>query len=368
MKKLLLITLLTGYQAFAFGYPKDTTIIEFNDKGTNNKVKVITGNNKTIELPKSLNLDNVLKAVGVDSNERERALVLISKGGDKRDTLLVFSKEGQRIKIITKDIISKKDTTIKETEQQMERRIEKEVEDKMESFEDDHREHKEGGNNHDKKQKTPKEKKFFSKSDFGIYIGLNNFANANEPKSPNELNSLRTWQSRYVALSLRKNATLIKGKKMDVAFSYGPEIAWYNFMLQNSNVAREVDVVVNGRPINQVAFVENAKETEKSKLVMPYVNFPVLLNFGFKEDKFKIGLGGYAGYRVGGYSMEKFSRRSEDKIKGDFGLNDFVYGVTAEIGKKNGMTLFVRYDMNKLFKENQTKFNDIQAFSVGFRL
>jgi hypothetical protein len=42
--------------------------------------------------------------------------------------------------------------------------------------------------------------------------------------------------------------------------------------------------------------------------------------------------------------------------------------VTAEIGKKNGMTLFVRYDMNKLFKQSQTSFNEIQAFSVGFRL
>ena len=101
---------------------------------------------------------------------------------------------------------------------------------------------------------------------------------------------------------------------------------------------------------------------------MPYLNFPVLLNFGFKEDKFKIGFGGYVGYRVGGYSMEKFSRRSEDKVKGDFGMNDFVYGVTAEVGKKNGMTLFVRYDMNKLFKESQTavfKFLDFFHFSIA---
>ena len=361
MKKLFLITLLTGYQAFSADLPKDTTIIEFNDKGSNNKVKVISGNNKTIELPKSLNLNNVLKAVGVDSNERERALVLISNGGTKKDTLLVFSKEGQRIKIITKDIISKRDTTIKESEQEMERRIEKELEDEIESYEDDNNDH---GDHKGKKPKTQKDKKFFSRSDFGLYVGLNNFAHANEAQAPSELNSLRTWQSRYVALSLRKNATLVKGKKVDVAFSYGPEIAWYNFMLKNSNVAREVEM----RGKTMVEFVENTRETEKSKLVMPYVNFPVLLNFGFKEDKFKIGLGGYAGYRVGGYSMEKFSRRSEDKIKGDFGLNDFIYGVTAEIGKKNGMTLFVRYDMNKLFKESQTSFNDIQAFSVGFRL
>ena len=76
MKKLFLITLLTGYQ-IATAAVRDTTIIEFTDKGTNNKVKVITNNNKTIELPKSLNLDNVLKAVGVDSSERKKALFVM---------------------------------------------------------------------------------------------------------------------------------------------------------------------------------------------------------------------------------------------------------------------------------------------------
>lgn len=358
MKKLLFITLLTSYQAFANVMPKDTTIIEFHDKGTNNKVKVITNNNKTIELPKSLNLENVLKAVGVDSNERERALVLITTGGTKIDTLLLLSKEGQRIKIITKEFVSKKDTTIKGTEEHHRNSIG----DKIETYEDEI-DNSNTYSNRDKK-KSPKDKKFFSKSDFAIYLGLNSFANANEPQSPNELNALRTWQSRYVALSFRKNATLLKGSKMDLALSYGPEIAWYNFMLKNSNVAREVDV--NNR--TQVEFVKNSRETDKSKLVVPYINFPVLLNFGFKEDKFKIGLGGYAGYRVGGYTMERYSRRSADKVKGDFGMNDFIYGVTAELGKRNGMTLFVRYDMNKLFKESQTNFRDIQAFSVGFRL
>jgi hypothetical protein len=361
MKKLLLITLLTGYQfASASVASRDTTIIEFNDKSTNNKVKVITNNNKTVELPKSLNLENVLKAIGVDSNERERALVVISQGGAKKDTLLLLSREGQRIKIITKDMAMKSDTTIKDSQKRMD--------DTIESYDEDDNNHDEHDSDkeHQKhsKKKSPKEKRFFSKSDFGTYIGLNNFAHANEASAPSQLNGLRTWQSRYVALSLRKNATLVKGSKVDVAFSYGPEIAWYNFMLKNSNVAREIDV----RGKTMVEFVENTKETEKSKLVMPYLNFPVLLNFGFKEDKFKIGFGGYAGYRIGGYTREKFSKRSEDKVKGDFGLNDFIYGVTAEVGKKNGMTLFVRYDMNKLFKESQTNFKDIQAFSVGFRL
>ncbi|MCP9769158.1 hypothetical protein EGI22_14665 [Lacihabitans sp. LS3-19] len=356
MKKVLLMTvLLGGGMAAQASIKKDTTIIEFNDKATNNSVKVISNTNKTIELPMKLNLESVLKAVGVDSNERERAFVMISKGGTKKDTLLLFSHEGQRIKIITKDIISKRDTTIKGSS---EREMEEEIEDEIETYVEENENYK-PGDHHNKSDKAPKVKKFFSRSDFAIYLGLNNFVKP-QPASPNQLFELRPWQSRYVALSLRKNATLIKGNKVDVAFSYGPEIAWYNFMLQNNNLAKYES--------GQVSFVQNAKETDKSKLVMPYLNFPVLLNFGFKEDKFKIGFGGYAGYRVGGYSMEKYSRRSENKVKGSFGFNDVIYGLTTEIGKRNGLTVFARYDLNKLFKSNQTYAQDLQAFSVGFRL
>jgi hypothetical protein len=359
MKKVLLITLITGFQMAQAAVVKDTTIIEFNDKKTNNKVKVITNNNKTIELPQSLNLNNVLKAVGVDSNERERAFVVISNGGTKRDTLLLISKEGQRIKIITKDIASKKDTTIKEEqiEREIERKVEREIEEKIETYEEGEDNHSD--RNHNEDSKKPKVKKFFSKSDFGIYIGLNGYGKS-ESMAPRQMTELRTWQSRYVALSFRKNATLVKGKKADIAFSYGPEIAWYNFMFQNSNVAK----YENG----QVSFVPNTKDTDKSKLVLPYLNFPMLFNFGFKEDKFKIGFGGYAGYKIGGYSMEKYSKKSQNKVQGSFGFNDFIYGVTAEMGKRNGLTMFVRYDLNKLFKENQIYAQDQQAFSVGFRL
>jgi len=357
MKKLLLMAvLLGGGMAAQASIKKDTTIIEFNDKATKNSVKVIYNTNKAIELPMKLSLESVLKAVGVDSNERDRAFVMISKGGAKRDTLLLFSHEGQRIKIITKNLISKKDTTIKglidtETKDTIEDEIETYVEENENYKQEDHP---------NKRDKVSKAKKFFSRSDFAIYLGLNNFAKS-PPVSSNQLFGLRPWQSRYLAFSLRKNATLIKGNKVDVAFSYGPEIAWYNFMLQNSNLAKYNS--------GQVSFVENIIETKKSKLVMPYFNFPVLLNFGFKEDKFKIGFGGYAGYRLGGYSKEKYIiRRGDNKVKASFGFSDVIYGLTTEIGKKNGLTVFARYDLNKLFKSNQIYAQDLQAFSIGFRL
>lgn len=350
MKKLILLATYLGIQTAAIAMPKDTTIIEFDDKSSKSKVKVISGDKKTFEIPKSLNLNNILKALGVDSSEREKAYVLISKKADKQDTILVVSQEGQKIKIITKDLkMPKSDTLIKENDE-----ITTFEEQRNEDHDYDNSDHK------NKKEQAPKKpKKFFSRSDFGIYLGLNNFTEYTS-KAPDQLLSLRNFASRYVALSFRKNATLVRGNKVDWAISYGPEIAWYNFMFKNSNVAKYDN--------NAVSFVENTKPTEKSKLVMPYVNFPVMFNFGFKEDKFKIGFGGYVGYRVGGYTKEKYVNGGKNKTKGDYGFNDLMYGVTAEIGKRNGMTIFARYDLNKLFKESQSNFDNIQAFSLGLRL
>jgi hypothetical protein len=359
MKKLFFILTFLAIKATAAPFAKDTTIVEFDDKSSNSKIKVITGK-KTLELPKNLNLENILKAIGVDSAERRKAVILINKGQSKDDTLFVISQEGQKIKIITKEM--KKDssnrnarTTIKKeadgtsasTEEQIDIDADRDANLNMKQEKDE---------NYDPKP-AAKPRKFFSRSDFGLYLGINGFRNTDDAKPASDL---RTWRSRYIAFSFRKNATLIKGKSADLAFSYGPEIAWYNFMFENSNVAR----YENG----QVNFVANTKATEKSKLVMPYLNFPVLLNIGFKEEKFKIGFGGYVGYRVGGYTKEKFAANGKSKVEGSFGLEKPVYGLTAEIGKKGGWTVFGRYDMSNLFKSNQVNAKDIQAFSVGFRL
>ncbi len=361
MKKLFILFTFLSLKLAAAPMAKDTTIVEFDDKSSNSKIKVITGK-KTLELPRILNLESILKAVGVDSSERKKAIVLVNKGSGKNDTLFVLSQEGQKIKIITKEM--KKDTSartvIKKVPDATDSSTEEELEidkDRDANIADELSKNEEQDMDYDQKKPSKKSQKFFSRSDFGLYLGINGFRNTNDNS---ELEDLRTWKSRYLALSFRKNVTLIKGKSADLAFSYGPEIAWYNFMLQNSNVAR----YENG----QVSFVANTKATEKSKLVVPYLNFPVLLNMGFKEDKFKIGIGGYIGYRVGGYTKEKFASGGKNKTEGSFGLEKPIYGLTAEIGKKGGFTLFGRYDMSNLFKSNQVNAKDIQAFSVGVRL
>jgi len=359
MKKLgtLVLIMLSTILAKA-AMPKDTTTIEFTDKGVKKRLTVLTSGKRDFDIPRVLNLENLLREAGVDSSERNKALVLIGQNGNKQDTILVVARDGRKIKIVAKD---PSEGLSKDNEAKADTVINGKSDDHFSRDEDseDEKDSEDGNRNWRDytKRKPSGSGRFFSRSDFGIYIGLNNWT-----QTGGSIPDLKTWGSRYFALSWRRNATLVNGKKMDLAFSYGPEIAWNNFMFEGNTIAQWNDSQ------KQVSFVDAGKNLDKSKLVVPTLNFPMMLNFGFEEARFHLGLGGYVGYRIGGYTKIKEDGGSKDHDRNSFGLNDFRYGLTAELGRKNGTTFFFRYDMNELFKENQRNAQGIQAWSVGIRL
>lgn len=341
--------MLSTLTAFAI-VPADTTVIEFTDKGVKKRVTVLTEGNKNFNVPRVLNLDNLLKEIGVDSSERNKAIIMVETESGKQDTILVVARDGRTVKIVARNPLPTRSETDKETDRWSRDESERVSRDDDDDDEEDERE--------DEAERLGK-KKFFSKSDFGIYLGLNAWQN-NNPMAPSQLTDLRTGRSRYVALSFRKNTTLINTEQVDIALSLSPEIAWYNFMLQNDNI-----VTNNG---NQVAFVEGDEQLTKSKLVMPFLNLPILLNFGFEKSQLQLGLGGYVGYRIGGYTKTKDADGNKVRLKDDYGMNDLFYGLTGELGRRRGIKLFVRYDLTPMFKENQINASKLQAWSVGVRI
>lgn len=327
-------------------FKSDTTIVEFTDKGVKKRVTIYTSSKRDFDLPKTLDLDNVLKSIGVDSSERKKAIILAGNDSEKQDTILVIARDGRNIKIVArvpKELVSKRDTLRNDRDEDHWSRDERNDDD------ENYAEKKEG------KKKDTGSGRFFPRSDFGMYIGLNNWA-----KGSTNGSSLDTWGARYFALSLRRNATLINGKKVDLALSYGPEVVWNNFMFEENNT-----VQMSGK---QVVFKDFGQSLRKSKLVVPTLNIPIMFNLGFEEAKFRIGFGGYIGYRIGGYSKIKYDGGKKEKVKGSYGLNDFRYGLTAELGKRKGATFFFRYDLNEMFKSDQINAKGLQAWSVGIRL
>ncbi len=344
MKKLLFLSLLLSVQAFAS--PSDTTIIEYNDNVFHKKIKVKSDKSFDVAYPRVLNIHHVLKAFDVDSVERERVWVLLEKSRNSRDTLMTLSRSGDRVTITTRDFstaVNAPDDEIVSYESNDKKGFDVRI-----------------SSDNSGPSRSYYRGRFFSRTDFAVYLGLNSYTGQSDV-SPDNLSELRVWPSRYIALSFRGNATLANGKNTHLVLSYGPEFAWHNFMLINSHVLQ----YENG----QARFAESNNSTDKSKFVIPHINFPVLLNIGLKKEGFRLGVGGYVGYRIGGYTKVVYKdNKSKEKYNESLGLNDLKYGLTAEIGRRNGGAIFFRYDLNELFRSNQTIPRDMQAFSFGIRL
>lgn len=111
-----------------------------------------------------------------------------------------------------------------------------------------------------------------------------------------------------------------------------------------------------------------------------YVTVPVHLEFDFSKNKtdkdgnkifrshrgFRTGFGGYVGYNTNSkqfLSYEVDGYRINERQKGNWNVNDWIYGVSAYVGYKQ-TSLYLKYDLNPIFKNNTVDQNNI---SLGIR-
>ncbi len=214
------------------------------------------------------------------------------------------------------------------------------------------------------KKRKPKR----TEHNFLIDFGLNNYLS--DGKFPDESNSLYTVKpiySWYVALG-GVNKTHVAGP---LYVDWGANVSWYNFKFENTRT--RIIKTDTGLDIYEDTRVN---DPIKSKLVAPYVNVSLvpLLHFGKKSrngfmeydnDGFRIGLGGYAGYRLGGRTKAVYREdgdRVRDKNRDNFYLNNWRYGVRAQLGIF-GVDVYANYDLNELFIP--AKGPQLNAFSFG---
>jgi hypothetical protein len=210
--------------------------------------------------------------------------------------------------------------------------------------------------------KVKKEKPYKStKSNFDIDLGLNNFVNRNSQEVPD----LKPLGSRYVSLNWHLNSQ-VGGRKSPLYLVSGLEFAFNNYMFDRNYIIEE--------DVNDVTFFRRDMETnyDKAKLTHSSVNVPLMPMLKFKrhngKEGFKLGAGPFVGYRLGAHSKFKFEdagRTQKEKIRSSYNLTDFQYGLTGTIGYGN-LDLFVKYNMNDLFKDNRGP--DANVISFGFRL
>jgi hypothetical protein len=150
----------------------------------------------------------------------------------------------------------------------------------------------------------------------------------------------------------------------------------FSFQWNKLNPKDDRYFVQNG---NVTTLEEFPTELRKSEFRVTNLVFPVYLEFGpshklerdthiryINNNKFKVGIGGYAGFNIGAQQKLKFKEDGDNvkqKTRKDFNTSDFVYGLGAYVGIGD-TSLYVKYDLNPLFKDQLVDQNNI---SLGLR-
>ena len=203
-------------------------------------------------------------------------------------------------------------------------------------------------------------------SQFVFAAGLNNVITDGEVKD----SDFRYLGSHFYEIGVSYNSRLLNNSNLLHA-KYGLSVM-YNNLRPTNNRSFEV----NG---NQTNLTVNPIELNDSRFRNVSLVFPLHLEFDFtkpevKNDKtyfkshqsVRVGLGGYAGVNVKTKQILQYENsdlKSTEKTKGDFNTSDFVYGLSTYIGYK-ATSLYLKYDLNPLFKDNTVKQNNV---SIGLR-
>ncbi|MFH6943943.1 hypothetical protein [Flavobacterium sp. FlaQc-50] len=149
-----------------------------------------------------------------------------------------------------------------------------------------------------------------------------------------------------------------------------------SLMYNNIRPTKNRSFVVDG---DQTNLEINAVNLSESRFRNVYIVLPVHLEFDFTKPKvkdgktyfrthksFRFGVGGYAGINVKSKQILKFEEEDlkyKTTIKGDYNVNNFIYGLSSYVGYRD-ISLYLKYDLNPLFKDNLVKENNI---SLGLR-
>ena len=216
--------------------------------------------------------------------------------------------------------------------------------------------------NEDKKNRQSKR----TTSQMVFAAGLNNVVTNNKVNE----SDFRYLGSHFYELGVTYNSRILENDNLLHA-KYGLSVMYNNLRPTDNR-----NFVVNG---NQTDLVLNTKDLKDSRFRNVYLVAPVHLEFDFSGNKdsngnpffrthnsFRLGVGGYAGVNLKSKQILKYddnNLNATERLKGDFNTTDFIYGVSTYIGYKS-TSLYLKYDLNPLFKNNVVKQNNV---SLGLR-
>lgn len=202
-------------------------------------------------------------------------------------------------------------------------------------------------------------------SQFVFALGVNRLVTDGEIDNDNY-----KWRSDFYEWGITWNTRVLKNNNLLHA-KYGLSLQYNNLRPENDKI-----FVKDG---GQTYLTDSGIDLDVSRL--RYVNLvvPVHLELDFTPKSVngdrtyfpthrsvRLGVGGYAGVNVKEKQILKYEQNDHKvrhKEKGNFNVNDFVYGVSAYVGYGE-VSLYAKYDLQPVFNNNEIDQNNL---SLGIR-
>lgn len=324
---------------------KDTVVISF---GNNSKIMILVDNPDELKKISEFDINTMLRdlSISVDSMDEDEQYLKIEDGSGKqylKDTSIVVDTHS--------------DVNMEQLRESIKAEVKNEFEEENVS------------SKNRKKRDSQRTRQYFN-----FELGMNNYLQDGKfPDANNELYSVKPWGSWYVGFN-GSNRSHIAGP---LYLDWGGGISWYNFKFQNVRTRLE-------KGETEVNYYEDLEISSpiKSKLSITHLNLNLvpLFNFGrsgrkkdlfhwdYYDNGFRVGLGGYIGYRIKSWSKYTW-RENGDKKKfhnrDNFYLNNVRYGLRFVMGYRS-FDFFVNYDISELYSVGRGP--KLNAFSFGIIL
>lgn len=200
----------------------------------------------------------------------------------------------------------------------------------------------------------------------GIEFGMNGFLNPSRTLAlPTAYRFLELDQARSFSFAWNIWQQNIHLYRNNVNLVTGIGLEWNSYAFsQNVTLQHDVD---------PIAAVVETRDFSKNKLKMTYVNVPLMLEFNTNNNNpnrsFHIAAGGVVGYNIFQNRLKQEytvdGDTQERKVKDDFNINPFRYGLTARVGYDD-LSLFVNYSLSEVFRTDRGP--KLNHYSVGIHL
>ncbi len=177
------------------------------------------------------------------------------------------------------------------------------------------------------------------------------------PMEPDIINSV-SWNLHLV----NQRINIIR-HHLNLVYGAGFSFNFYGFANPATLVPASPDVVFTMPTDNSVSY-------KKNHLRAAYLHLPVMLNIETnpyrKSKSFHLNAGVYGNVLLGGKTSQK-TNNSKNKIKGKYNLENFQYGVLAQIGY-GPVTFYGTYGLNELFKPEKDNGYTVNPITFGIRV